>query len=173
MTRSDDDLDWTTPAERIEQIIHCLTQLAVSVTVTVDRAAAERAIAYCRGRAGGAEEDIDREVEMFDFLDAHNQSLDWVFRGDASGMICMLAKGTSTPRRKKGRPRGATKWGLRRLEELDVHRNVVEKDNSGISDRKLAAEIKARYPQYKRDSVDVIRQRLKQARGLGAPKDMR
>jgi hypothetical protein len=44
MTRSVDE-DWTIPAERIEQILHSLTQRTVSVTVTLDRAAAERAIA--------------------------------------------------------------------------------------------------------------------------------
>jgi hypothetical protein len=104
---------------------------------------------------------------MVEFLAAHNQSIDWVIVGRVGVMIARLAEGTRSPRRKKGRPQGATKWGLRRLQELDVHRNAVEKDNPGISDRRLAAEILERYSQYKRDSVDVIRQRLKQARGLG------
>jgi hypothetical protein len=161
------DSDWTTTAERIEEILYCLTQCKVSRIGSVDRGAAARAIAYCRGRAAGAEEDIDREVEMVEFLAAHKQSIDWVFLGRVGVMIAGLAEGTHSPRRKNGRPQGATKWGLRRLEELDVHRNAVENDNPGISDRKLAAEIKERYPQYKRDSVDVIRQRLKHALGLG------
>jgi hypothetical protein len=65
-------------------------------------------------------------------------------------------------KKKKGRPQASGKrWGGLHLALLDVHRNAVEKDNPGLSARKLAAEIKARYPQYKRDSVDVIRQRLR------------
>jgi hypothetical protein len=67
--------------------------------------------------------------------------------------------------RKKGRRRGSAKWHMWRLVELDVHRNVVERDNPGISDRRAAAEIKQRYPQYRHDTVEVVRRRLNEARG--------
>jgi hypothetical protein len=41
----------------------------------------------------------------------------------------------------------------------------VERDNPGISDRRAAAEIKQRYPQYRHDTVEVVRRRLNKARG--------
>ena len=86
--------NWAATADRIETILDCLTNRAVSMTVTMDRGAAKRAVEYCQRRAAGADEDTDAEAEIIEFLGKHGQSLDWVFRGDPTGMICKLASNT-------------------------------------------------------------------------------
>jgi hypothetical protein len=88
--------NWAATADRIETILDCLTNRAVSMTVSMDRGAAKRAVEYCQHRAAGADEDTDAEAEIIEFLGKHGQSLDWVFGGDPTGMICKLASDTSS-----------------------------------------------------------------------------
>lgn len=88
--------EWEAVASRLEFVVDCLTNRAVAATISMDRRIAARAIDYCRSRAAGAEENPEREVEITEFLRAHNQSLDWVLLGDASGMICARAEGTGS-----------------------------------------------------------------------------
>jgi hypothetical protein len=87
---------WSATADRIEIIIDCLTN---SHIVSINHGAAARTVEYCRRRAAGGKENINAEREMIDFLRAHNQSLDWAWFGDVSGMIARLADGTSSRQR--------------------------------------------------------------------------
>ena len=90
---------WSATADRIEIIIDCLTKYGVAHTVSINHGAATRTVEYCRRRAAGGKEDINAEREMIDFLRAHNQSLDWAWFGDVSGMIARLADGTTSRQR--------------------------------------------------------------------------
>jgi hypothetical protein len=77
---------------RAEQIVKLLTACYVREGWKIDKAAAKRALAYCRAYArDGSDPDDGRKVAM-DFFHSHGQSLDWVFCGDIGGMICGLAK---------------------------------------------------------------------------------
>jgi hypothetical protein len=91
-------IDWEAVIERLELIIDCLTNCQVAETIKMDRGVAERAVRYCRGRAAGEKANTDAEQEIIEFCASHNQSLDWVFAGDAAGMVCDLARGTSSIR---------------------------------------------------------------------------
>jgi hypothetical protein len=93
MTRSP---SWAATADRLEMIINTLTTCTVAETVTIARGAAVRAVTYCRSRAAGGKEDMDAEREMDEFIHAHGQSLDWIYRGDPTNMIIDLAAGTSS-----------------------------------------------------------------------------
>jgi hypothetical protein len=66
--------NWAATAARIETILDCLTNRAVSMTVSMDRGAAKRAVEYCQHRAAGADEDTDAEAEIIEFLAKHEQS---------------------------------------------------------------------------------------------------
>jgi hypothetical protein len=77
---------------RAEQIVELLSLCYVREGWKIDKAAAERALAYMRKYAkDGSDPDEGRMVAM-DFFHSHGQSLDWVFSGDIRGMICGLAK---------------------------------------------------------------------------------
>jgi hypothetical protein len=77
---------------RAEQIVELLTTCYVREGWKIDKAAAKRALAYCRAYAkDGSDPDDERKAAM-DFFHSHGQSLDWVFCGDIGGMICGLAK---------------------------------------------------------------------------------
>ena len=91
-------LDWLSAARRLETIIDCLTNRAVSTTVSIDLRVATRVVEYCRRRARGAKYDPEREQELTNFLRDHNQSFDWVVLGDPTSMICELAVGTRSTR---------------------------------------------------------------------------
>lgn len=57
----------------------------------VDEPAAVRALAFCQKYAqDGTDPDDEREA-AFDFFSSHGISLDWIFRGDVSSLICGLA----------------------------------------------------------------------------------
>ena len=94
--RKELDWDWSATADRLEVTIDCLTNRAVASEVEFDNALAARIVAYARNRAAGGKEDTDTEAELDWFLTTHNQSFDWVFRGEVGGMICNLAAGTSS-----------------------------------------------------------------------------
>ena len=83
-------------ADRIEVILDCLTDpnRIISKMVKVDRAGAARAIAYFRRLAAGMEADGDIQAEIWEFLRAHKQCIDWVMTGDPTCMIVNLAVGT-------------------------------------------------------------------------------
>lgn len=83
-------------ADRLEVIVDCLTDpnRVISKTVKVDRATAARAIAYFRRLAAGLEPDGDIQAEIWEFLRAHKQCVDWVMTGDPTYMIVNLAVGT-------------------------------------------------------------------------------
>jgi hypothetical protein len=86
-----DDRQATT-LPRAEQIVELLTTCYVREGWKIDKAAAKRALAYCRAYAkDGSDPNEGRRVAM-DFFHSHGQSLDWVFCGDIGGMICGLAK---------------------------------------------------------------------------------
>jgi hypothetical protein len=76
------ELDWEAAACRIEILLDLLTNYGIAKTVTVDRAAAAKAIKYCRRRTTGVRcyTPIERKIDAF--LRAHNISIDWVFSGD-------------------------------------------------------------------------------------------
>ena len=78
-------------AERAEQMINLLRTCHVREGWQIDDESAARLLAYFRD---GALDD-DRFQCVIDFCDRHNQSLDWIFRGDAGGMICQLAAHSS------------------------------------------------------------------------------
>lgn len=96
-------VDWSAVADRIETIVHCLTNRKVAKNVTIDYRVAARAVEYCRRRANNhhyTEVEMEiREDEMMDFVLAHGQSLDWVMIGDPVDMIATLATGTSSRKR--------------------------------------------------------------------------
>jgi hypothetical protein len=95
--------DWSAIADRMQFVFETLTgDTYGATTVAVDYAAANRAIAYCRRVAAGAEEDESPDgpwAEMLDFLSRHNQCLDWVLCGDPAGMILTQAMNTSSRQR--------------------------------------------------------------------------
>jgi hypothetical protein len=76
---------------RAEQGIAVLRTRYIREGWQIDHVAAELALSYFRKSAQGQEDD-----ELFQaaigFLSSHGQSLDWIFDGDISGMICGLAK---------------------------------------------------------------------------------
>jgi hypothetical protein len=77
---------------RAEQIVELLSTCYVREGWKIDKAAAKRALAYCRAYAkDGSDPDDERKAAM-DFFHSHGQSLDWVFCGDIGGMIYGLAK---------------------------------------------------------------------------------
>jgi hypothetical protein len=86
---------------RMEEIVKVLRESHVCEDWQIDEAAAERALAYCRAGAGRGEDETGEEVAL-NFLIDRGQSLDWVFRGNASGMICHVA--ASSPRSVIARP---------------------------------------------------------------------
>jgi hypothetical protein len=74
-------------SDRAEQLIQVLRTCHVREGWQLDEEAADRVLAYFRD---GAPDD-DRFQCVIDFCDQHNQSLDWIFRGEAGVMICQLA----------------------------------------------------------------------------------
>jgi hypothetical protein len=91
---------WAKAATRLEQVIEIITGQSAMyyAAARVNHAAATRAVEYCKSRAAGGREDIDREQEMILFIGDHNQSLDWIFFGDPGRFICERAEGTSSIR---------------------------------------------------------------------------
>src|SRR5512139_4106651 len=93
-------VDWVGAADRLELIYSTLTADTFGAkTVTVNHAAAIRAIAYCRHLAARGKHSDDSELEMIHFLGQHNQSLDWAFFGDLGAMILAPAMHTNSVRR--------------------------------------------------------------------------
>jgi hypothetical protein len=56
-----------------------------------DEAAAERTLRHFRALASGAPDDDQEKEAAIRFFLEHGQSLDWIFVGDLSGMICRQA----------------------------------------------------------------------------------
>lgn len=77
---------------RTEQVIAVLRSRYVRDNWMIEENDAEQALAYMRNYAAGKAEDDDHgNAVMVGFFGSHGQSLDWIFRGDVSGMICQLA----------------------------------------------------------------------------------
>jgi len=78
--------------QRAEHVIEALRTRHVCDGWSIDDAAAEQALAFFRKAVvdPGAEDDASFEA-MNRFCASHGQSLDWIIRGDPSGMICGLA----------------------------------------------------------------------------------
>lgn len=87
---------WTRIAERIEYLVWVLTNCVGGKTASVDHRTAKRVIDYCQRLADGKRETGRLTTELLEFIDAHNISCDWILAGDPRGMICELAKGTSS-----------------------------------------------------------------------------
>jgi hypothetical protein len=84
-------IDYAASLRRLEKIVTTLRQAYVSDGWSIDQAGAEKALAYLQSRAGGAPDDDGACAATIAFLDSHNQSLDWVFRGEPCMMICAAA----------------------------------------------------------------------------------
>jgi hypothetical protein len=85
------DLDYSAALARAEQMIETLRSSVVCDGWHghgLDEELAARMLAYFRQLAAGGPEDDDEFDAVLDFVDGHGQSLDWIFRGDAGGMIC-------------------------------------------------------------------------------------
>jgi hypothetical protein len=80
---------------------------------------AAHAIGYFRARAGGAPEDETEEAKVQAFIVHCGQSLDWLFSGDPTGIICKAA-GHSPQSASLAKPSGA--------------REKAQKISSGLSD---------------------------------------
>ena len=76
---------------RAEEIVSLLRTNFIRQGWTIDEAAAERALAFCRGYAADGSGPEDEEKAAFDFFFSHGQSLDWVFLGRHQSLICGLA----------------------------------------------------------------------------------
>jgi hypothetical protein len=85
---------------RAEQMIDVLRSCYVSEGWKLDDEAAERTLRYFRRVAAdpsllalspGADDADEEWHALMTFFSDHNQSLDWVFRGDPRGMICGVA----------------------------------------------------------------------------------
>jgi hypothetical protein len=77
---------------RAEQIVELLSTCYVRDGWKIHKAAAKRALAYCRAYAKDGSDPDEARRAALDFFHSHGQSLDWVFCGDVGGMICGLAK---------------------------------------------------------------------------------
>lgn len=67
---------YSAAAVKLETILNALTK---SDSTAVDRAVAERCIAYCRARAAGGRESLKAEAAIDKFVERHGLSLDWLF----------------------------------------------------------------------------------------------
>jgi hypothetical protein len=96
----DTELNWNAVSKRAKQVIEGLRGYYGQHHWTADdEKAAARMLAYCRSQAAGKRCNTTTEAAMMRFLWDHNQSLDWVFRGDLTTMITDLA--ASSPHRAK------------------------------------------------------------------------
>jgi hypothetical protein len=82
---------------RVEQIVDLLRTRYVREGWKMDEDGAACTLAYFRRHVEGPPfENEDQDTTEFtkagDFVGSHGQSLDWIFDGDISGMICGLAK---------------------------------------------------------------------------------
>src|SRR5882762_8523428 len=82
---------------RMEYIIATLATCVVAdgwheswESVPMPKRAAD-VMAYVRGRAAGKRENVAQEEKVNAFIADCGQSLDWIFDGDARGMICKAA----------------------------------------------------------------------------------
>jgi hypothetical protein len=76
---------------RAEQVVNTLRSSYVRENWKIEENDAEHALAYMRKYAAGKETEDHEQAVMEMFFGCHGQSLDWIFRGDVGGMICMLA----------------------------------------------------------------------------------
>lgn len=80
---------------RAEQVIAALRSSYVSANWRIEEDRAEQVLAYMRSYANAKDENVEQEQVAIEFFGSHGQSLDWIFRGDARGMICTLAAHSS------------------------------------------------------------------------------
>ncbi len=81
---------------RAEEVVDVLRTRYICQGWKIDEAAAERALAYCRGYAVDGSNPDDECEAAFDFFHTHGQPLDWIFRGNQGALISDLA--THSPR---------------------------------------------------------------------------
>lgn len=88
--------DAAAAAERAAEIVRVLRTYHVRDGWQIDEDAAGRALAWFNGRVSGRVRDdepmTDEGMAAMRFLNDHGQSLDWVFMGDTTGLICAAAK---------------------------------------------------------------------------------
>jgi DNA-binding CsgD family transcriptional regulator len=80
--------------QRVREILEVLRNRHVCIGWNVDETAAAAALAWFEGRVNGRVRDekmTNEGMKALWFLHRHGQSLDWVFAGDPSGMICDAA----------------------------------------------------------------------------------
>jgi hypothetical protein len=96
------EIDYAASLRRLERIVTTLHNGYVCDGWSVDEGGAEKALAYLQSRAGGAPDDDEAWAATIAFLDSHNQSLDWVFRGEPGVMICATAAHSKRAREARG-----------------------------------------------------------------------
>jgi hypothetical protein len=77
--------------KRAEQLIDALRTRYVCEGWRLDEEAASRTLRYLRRLADGGRDTAKEWQAAMDFLGQHGQSIDWIVRGDPSGMICRAA----------------------------------------------------------------------------------
>jgi hypothetical protein len=77
---------------RAEEVVSLLRTRYIRSGWKIDEAAAERALAYCRGYAADGSDPDDEQRAAIDFFHSHGQSVDWVFDAHHDALICGLAK---------------------------------------------------------------------------------
>jgi hypothetical protein len=89
-----DGLDWPAIVLRADGLIEDLRNYYAEWT-TADEERAAQVLKFCRDREAGLPEDDAAWAATVDFIEHHNQSLDWMIYGDAVSMIAKLAARSS------------------------------------------------------------------------------
>jgi hypothetical protein len=92
------DRSATASLARAEQAVELLRTRYIRDGWKIDEEAAERALAYLRKYACGAD-DADEFQTCMHFFHGHGISIDWIFDGDIAGLICRCAAGSKRANR--------------------------------------------------------------------------
>jgi hypothetical protein len=92
--REAEGLNWPAIVLRAEGLIRDLRNYYAKWT-TADEERAAQVLKYCRDREAGFPEDDAAWEATVDFIEHHNQSLDWMIYGDPVSMIAKLAARSS------------------------------------------------------------------------------
>ena len=88
-----DDMSPAATLRRFKEVVTALEDFYVAPgwNQTFDRKTAARLVRYLEGQAAGKRSYAPLDRELYNFLHAHGQVVDYVLMGHVVGMICKLA----------------------------------------------------------------------------------